>query len=93
MDFICSLQEHVKSFVVITHDPDLAIEYTDRSIVLNDGKIIADGPTRQVLADRSILRRGAIRETSLIELSLKATHGEEVLRLGDLNARLSGARS
>ena len=84
MNFICSLSEHVKSFVVITHDPDLAIEYTDRAIVLNNGKIIADGQTRKVLADTSILKEGAIRETSLIELSLKATQGKEVLSLAEL---------
>jgi len=77
----------VKSFIVITHDPDLAIEYTDRAIVLNDGKIIADGETRKVLADTSTLKEGAIRETSLIELSLKATGGKEVLRLAELAER------
>ena len=92
MNFICSLKEHVKSFVVITHDPDLAIEYTDRAIVLNDGKIIADGPTHTVLADPTILKEGAIRETSLIELSLKATHGKEVLSLEEL-ARLGRSAS
>jgi energy-coupling factor transport system ATP-binding protein len=87
MDFICSLGEHVRSFVVITHDPDLAIEYTDRAIVLNNGKIIADGQTRKILADTVILKEGAIRETSLIELSLKATEGKEVLRLAELARR------
>ena len=92
MNFICSLKEHVKSFVVITHDPDLAIEYTDRAIVLNDGKIIADGPTHTVLADPTILKEGAIRETSLIELSLKATQGKEVLSLEEL-ARLGRSAS
>jgi energy-coupling factor transport system ATP-binding protein len=84
MNFICSLREHVKSFIVITHDPDLAIEYTDRAIVLNDGKIIADGHTHRVLADASILKEGAIRETSLIQLSLRATQGKEVLSLAEL---------
>jgi energy-coupling factor transport system ATP-binding protein len=87
MNFICSLGEHVKSFIVITHDPDLAIEYTDRAIVLNDGKIIADGETRKVLADTSVLKEGAIRETSQIELSLKMTNGAEVLRLAELSSR------
>jgi energy-coupling factor transport system ATP-binding protein len=87
MSFICTLGEHVKSFIVITHDPDLAIEYTNRAIVLNDGRIIADGPTRKVLADTSILKEGAIRETSQIELSLKVTEGKEVLGLAEL-ARL-----
>jgi len=93
MNFICSLGEHVKSFVVITHDPDLAIEYTNRAIVLSDGKIIADGETRKVLADASILKEGAIRETSLIELSLKATGGKEVLTLEQLAQRGAPARS
>lgn len=51
MDFICSLKGHVKSFIVITHDPDLAIEYTDRAIVLNDGEIITDGPARLNLSE------------------------------------------
>ncbi len=90
MNFICSLSEHVKSFVVITHDPDLAIEYTDRAIVLNDGRIIADGPTQKLLADSSVLAAGAIRETSLIKISRKMTAGKSVLTLAEL-ARASGA--
>jgi energy-coupling factor transport system ATP-binding protein len=84
MDFIATLSEQVKSFIVITHDPDLAIEYTDRSIVLNGGSIIADGPTRKVLADPRILDQGSIRETSLIELSRKLTDGKEVLPMAEL---------
>lgn len=93
MNFIISLKEHVKSFAVITHDPDLAIEYTDRAIVLNDGKIIADGQTRKILADPAILKQGAIRETSLIELSLKVTEGKQVLRLAELAGKADFARS
>lgn len=84
MNFIESLSEQVKAFIVITHDPDLAIEYTNRSVVLSGGRIIADGPTRKVLADTSILRQGAIRETSQIELSRKLTGGKEVLSIADL---------
>ena len=84
MDFINSLTERVKSFIVITHDPDLAIEYTDRAIVLNKGRIIADGPTRTIMANPEILSQGAIRETSLIELSRKMTDGKSVLTLAEL---------
>ncbi len=91
MNFICSLSEHVKSFVVITHDPDLAIEYTDRAIVLNDGRIIADGPTRKLLADSSVLAAGAIRETSLIEISRKMTAGKSVLTLAELARASEGS--
>ena len=87
MNFITSLSQ-VKTYVVITHDPDLAIEYTDRAIVLNDGKVIADGDTRTLLADTKILTRGAIRETSLIELSRKVTNGTQALPLAELVNKL-----
>jgi len=84
MKFIQSISDRVSTFVVITHDPDLAIEYTDRAIVLRAGSIITDGPTRTVLADPSVLREGSIRETSLIELSRKLTSGKAVLPLAEL---------
>ena len=90
MDFINSLGERVKSFIVITHDPDLAIEYTDRAIVMNNGRIIADGPTRTVMANEEILRAGAIRETSLITLSRKMTDGKAVLTLAELCRQSDG---
>ena len=93
MNFIIALREHVKSFVIITHDPDLAIEYADRAIILSNGRVIADGPTRKVLADPDILRQGAIRETSLIELSMKATGGKSILTLEQLTKEISFASS
>jgi energy-coupling factor transporter ATP-binding protein EcfA2 len=84
MEFIRSIKERVKSFIVITHDPDLAIEYTDRAVVLSGGRVIADGPTRRILADASILSQGAIRETSLIALSRELTKGKSVLPIAEL---------
>lgn len=84
MDFIRSLSERVKAFVAITHDPDLAIEYTDRAVVLSEGRVIADGPTRKILADPAILSQGAIRETSLIQLSRELTGGRAVLSVKEL---------
>jgi len=84
MGFICSLRERVRSLVLITHDTDLAVEYTDRAIILRDGRVVADGPTRKVLADPKTLVENSIRETSLIALSRKLTHGQSVLPLGEL---------
>jgi energy-coupling factor transport system ATP-binding protein len=89
MNFVDSIQS-AKSFVVITHDPDLAIDYTDRSIVMRDGRVMADGPTRKVLADREVLKEAAIRETSQIEMSRRYTGGESVLRSWELLEAASG---
>jgi energy-coupling factor transport system ATP-binding protein len=84
MTFIRLLSQRDRSFILITHDTDLAVEYTDRAIVLKDGRVVVDGPTRKVLADRAILEENSIRETSLITLSRNLTHGESVLPLAEL---------
>ena len=84
MTFIGSLGERVRSFIVITHDTDLAVEYADRAIILKDGRVVADGPTRTILADPRTLAENSIRETSLIQLSRRVTRGESVLPLRDL---------
>jgi len=88
MTFIRSLSQRDRSFILITHDTDLAVEYTDRAIVLKDGRVVVDGPTRKVLADRAILEENSIRETSLIALSRNLTHGESVLPLAELVSAL-----
>jgi len=84
MEFIRSLSERVRSFILISHDTDLAVEYTDRAIILKDGRVVVDGPTRKILADPKALTENSIRETSLISLSRNLTKGESVLPLREL---------
>ena len=42
--------------LVITHDLGFVLELCERVIVMNDGRIVADGPTRSILADEPLLR-------------------------------------
>jgi energy-coupling factor transport system ATP-binding protein len=90
MNFINSIQS-AKSFIVITHDPDLAIDYTDRAVVMNGGRVLANGPTRKVLADEKLLREAAIRETSMMALSKEYTGGGSVLTSWELMRSASGS--
>jgi cobalt transport protein ATP-binding subunit len=41
--------------LVITHDLPLALELCPRSVIMNEGRVIADGPTRQLLRDEQLL--------------------------------------
>ncbi len=41
--------------IIITHDLPLALELCPRSVVMRDGRIVADGLTRDLLADEKLL--------------------------------------
>ena len=42
--------------LVVTHDLPYALELCPRSVVLDRGVVVADGPTREVLADEGFMR-------------------------------------
>ncbi|KAA0766496.1 ABC transporter ATP-binding protein [Bacillus sp. SH5-2] len=68
MSFIRNLAKKGISFIFITHDMNLALEYADRAIVLHEGEIIADNTVSVVLGDQEILQRANLRESSLFKL-------------------------
>lgn len=50
--------DHTK--IIATHDLDLALELCERTIVMSDGIITADGPTRLVFTDDALLARSGL---------------------------------
>jgi cobalt/nickel transport system ATP-binding protein len=45
------------TILMVTHDLPYAVELCERSVVLSEGTIVADGPTREVLADDALMAR------------------------------------
>ncbi|MHA1627371.1 MAG: ABC transporter ATP-binding protein [Candidatus Asgardarchaeia archaeon] len=72
------------TLLMITHDVNLALEYTDRSIVLSNGRVIADGPTTEVLADEDVLEEARLNLSSLAILSRKLGLSKRVLTVDQL---------
>ncbi len=60
-----------ESVIFISHDIDLAISYATRVLLVNDGRLVGDGPPHRVLADRELLLSCRLRPTSLLELNLQ----------------------
>ncbi len=50
--------EHTK--VIGTHDLDLVLDVCARTIVMSGGRAVADGPTRELLADDTVLARSGL---------------------------------
>jgi cobalt transport protein ATP-binding subunit len=50
-----------RTIIAITHDMALVAERIPRTIVVSDGLILADGPTREVLSDAPLLRQAFLR--------------------------------
>jgi len=53
-DLIGLLAGVERTLLVITHDLDLALETCDRTVVMDAGRIVGDGPTADILADPTL---------------------------------------
>lgn len=50
MDYLKVYCEKGNTVIIITHDIELAAEYAERIILLSEGRVVADGSKREVLA-------------------------------------------
>jgi energy-coupling factor transporter ATP-binding protein EcfA2 len=55
--------------LIISHDMHLVLEYTTRSIVIAESKLIANAPVSQVFSDPTLLDRTNLKVTSLYTLA------------------------
>jgi len=53
------------TFFVATHDLDFAWELCERSVILDAGRIVADGPTRELLADAELMQAHGLEVPTL----------------------------
>ena len=76
MEFLKSLNDAGITIVLITHDMHLTLEYTDRAIVMSDGRVIAEESSASVLADPELTKAASLRTTSLYDLALRVGEQE-----------------
>ena len=57
------------TIIVITHDMRFVVEVARRVILIADGKIAMDGPTREVMTTIDILRKAAIKPPQIVQLA------------------------
>jgi len=74
----------LESIYLITHDVDLALTHADRILLFRDGRIVADGPPKEVISDTDRWAACNLRQTSLMAANL---------RWGGANGRFLDAES
>ena len=94
LDLLSSWNADGRTIVVITHDMALVAERVPRTIVVDDGRILADGPTRRVLSDAPLLEHAYLRPPQVTRVAQRlAEFGitPDVLTVAELRAELVAA--
>lgn len=69
MELLKALNRKGHTILIITHSMWVATEYARRTIVLKEGAILLDGPTRSVFAKASKLAEASLAPPPLVQLS------------------------
>ena len=72
MEFLKELNETYQiTILMITHDMHLMLEYTDRAVVIADGRLLADDTPAKVLTNVEIAESAYLKKTSLYDLAVR----------------------
>jgi energy-coupling factor transport system ATP-binding protein len=80
--------------IVVTHDMQLVTEYAHRTVVLEHGRIVRNGPTAEVFADAERIERAGLRLPPLRRALQGLTEHPELaaaVRIADLPDRTASA--
>ena len=97
MEYVKILNQQGVTVVMVCHDMEIVLDYSDHVIVMHDGRIKADGPTRTILRDAKVLAASALLPPQIIGLSalLQAdgyTGFEEVCTVDEMTACVEAYR-
>lgn len=69
MEFLKDLNAKGITIIIVTHDMHLMLEYTERCLVFSEGRMLADSTGSAVLCDPELVKKAALKETSLFNLA------------------------
>jgi len=87
MELLAELNRAGRTVIVITHALWVAAEYSRRAVVLDRGRVMADGPTRAVMTDPELMARAGLRPPGAVELGHRL--GAPALAVSEIAALLS----
>jgi energy-coupling factor transporter ATP-binding protein EcfA2 len=88
MRMLKRLNQYGNTIIIITHSMWVAAEYASRTIIMKDGGLLLDGPTRIVFAEEVRLAEASLRPPPLVRLSNWL--GTEALTVEQMAKELKG---
>ena len=73
------------TIIIITHDMKLVAEYCSRVVVLHEGRVLLDGPTRWVFSRSDILKKAFVQPPQITQLASKVLYNEKIPAIVDVN--------
>ena len=75
------LTVHGRTLIAVTHDLDFCAEHFARVIVMGQGRVLLDGPAREVLAQAAVLAQTDVEPPQLMRLATQLPWGDAPLPL------------
>ena len=69
--FILQLNSQKKTVVIVTHDVEFVAECNPRVLIMNQGKILAEGIAEKVLTDRKLVAQASIVPPQITQIFLE----------------------
>ncbi len=91
-NLICTIrgESSIEAVVFCTHDIDTAAAFAGRVLLMKEGRIIADGPVREVLGSERLLEEAGLLPPLPLILSRKAGIDPPVLTVGEFLGVVNG---
>ena len=83
------LKKYIKISIVATHDMQLVADWATRVIVMNEGKIIFDGSTKELFKNKYILSKANLVPPQIVELSHELNMDDMVLSIEDVKYEIT----
>lgn len=69
MQMLRRLNQAGHTVIIITHSMGIAAEYATRTIIMKEGSILLDGPTRSIFAEEARLAEASLQPPPFVKLS------------------------
>ena len=74
METVRRMADRGSAVIMVCHDMEVVSDFAERLVVMADGEIAAAGPTHDLFADESLMKRASMRPPQVAELANELAH-------------------